>query len=296
MLPSEPVDGDRAGRDGDGLDDEQQLGVRPDQPQRGECGQDRVEVRAQPGDLLTVDIGDREEVAVRGRPDRLRHVSEIEATAAERAVPKDGRGAEDARERGGRDPDDGEGSQARTSCSTRPTPVLAEHALARPRPIGREAARADLQRQLGLAGQAAHSRGQRLGVAGRDEQRALAVKQQLARRRRVGGNQRRAAGESLERLVRDHAARLRGRPEDAERTPCVLDLLRQPLVVDPLDPLDVLRPVEQQRIELSAADDPERNLRREPCSREDCLEPVQRDQLADEERVEGLRRLPPGPK
>ena len=171
-----------------------------------ECGQDRVEVRAEPGDLLAVDIGDREEVAVRGRPDRLRHVSEIEATAAERAVPEDGRACRRrSRTRRPRRQTTAEGLKRRraarrgraTARRARPRSPAPDRPRGRPRRS---------QRQLGLAGQATHSRGQRLGVAGRDEQRALAVTQQLARRRRVGGDQGRAAGESLERLVRDHAA------------------------------------------------------------------------------------------
>ena len=48
-------------------------------------------------------------------------------------------------------------------------------------------------------------------------------------------------------------------------------------------------------VELAAADDAERHLRREPRGREDRLDAVERDQLADEERVELLRRLPAGP-
>ncbi len=51
----------------------------------------------------------------------------------------------------------------------------------------------------------------------------------------------------------------------------------------------------QERLELAAADDAERDLRREPRRREDRLEPVQRDQLADEERVErGRAAASPG--
>ena len=231
-------------------------------------------MRAETGDLLAVDIGDREEVAVCGRPDGLRHVSEVEATTAEGAMPENRRGAEDARKCGRCEPDDGVRLQRADELLDETTPTFAEHFLAGQRSVGGKAARADARRKLGLAGEATHGCGQRLRVAGRDEQRAVAVPQQLAGRRRVGGDQRRAAGECLKRLVRDHAGRLRGRPEDAERTPRALDLRRQPLVVHPLDPLDVRRPVEQKRVELAAADDPERDLRREPCSRQDRLEPV----------------------
>ncbi len=188
MLAREPVDRDRAGSDGDRLHDEQELGIRPDPPERSERGQDRIEVRPETGDLLAVDVGDREKVAVRGRPDGLRHVSEVEAPACRR------RGA------GGRMP-----------CRRRPqrrrlqarrlrrastadelldeaTPAGAEHVLARVRPVGGKAARTDALRQLRFGGEATHRRGQRLRVAGRDEQRALAVPQQLLGRRRVGGD------------------------------------------------------------------------------------------------------------
>ena len=51
----------------------------------------------------------------------------------------------------------------------------------------------------------------------------------------------------------------------------------------------------QERVELAAADDTKRDLGREAGRRQDRLEPVQRDQLADEERVEVLGRLPPRP-
>ena len=109
-------------------------------------------------------------------------------------------------------------------------------------------------------------------IAGGDEQRALAVDEQLARGRRVGRHERRPARERLERLVRDHAARLRRGAEDAERAAGTLDLLRQLLVLDPLDPLDVRRALAHQRVELAAADDAEGELRREPGRGEDRLE------------------------
>ena len=206
VLACEPVDRDRAGRDGDRLHDEQELGRWPHPPERSERGQDRVEMRAETGDLLAVDIGDREEVAVCGRPDGLRHVSEVEAAAAEGAMPENRRGAEDARECGRREPDDGGWLHRATSCSTRPrqrSPSTSSLACVS---VGGKAARADAPRKLRLAGEATHGCRQRLRVAGRDEQRAVAVPQQLAGRRRVGGDQRRPAGKCLKRLVRDHAA------------------------------------------------------------------------------------------
>ena len=94
--------------------------ARPTRAERE--GQDRVEVRAETGDLLAVDVGDREEVAVGGRPDRLGHVSEVEAAAVEARCRRTASRAEDSREGGGCEPDD---RRARlhlaTSCSTRPS-------------------------------------------------------------------------------------------------------------------------------------------------------------------------------
>ena len=87
---------------------------------------------------------------------------------------------------------------------------------------------------------------------------------------------------------------LRG-PEDAERAAGALDLLRQLLVLDPLDPLDVRRSLAHQRVELAAADDAEGQLRRKPGCFEDCLETVERDQLADEEGTKRPCWLPAGP-
>ena len=58
----------------------------------------------------------------------------------------------------------------------------------------------------------------------------------------------------------------------------------QLFVVDPAHVLDVRRGGSTERaLELAAADDPEAELGREPRRFEDRLEPVQRDQLADEE-------------
>ena len=134
VLAREPVDRDRAGGDGDRLHDEQELGIRPHPPERSKRGEDRVEVRAEPGDLLAVDVSDREEVAVRGRPHGLGHVSEVEASAVEAAVPEDGSRAEDARKGGSREPDDRDRLHLRTSCSTRPrhrSPSTASLARAR---------------------------------------------------------------------------------------------------------------------------------------------------------------------
>ena len=64
------------------------------------------------------------------------------------------------------------------------------------------------------------------------------------------------------------------------------------LVLDPGHVLDVGGRVGEQRVELSRADDAERDLRREPRRGEDRLQAVQRDQLADEQARERLLRRP----
>ena len=74
-----------------------------------------------------------------------------------------------------------------------------------------------------------------------------------------------------------------------------MELVRQPLVVDPGDPLDVRRRTGEEPLELAAADDPEAELGGKPGCGEDRLQSVQRDQLADEEAGEGLGPLPAGP-
>src|SRR5437763_1624727 len=85
---------------------------------------------------------------------------------------------------------------------------------------------------------------------------------------------------------RPRAGALLRPPEDAERAACPAILLPEPLVVDPRHTLDVARRPGQQVLELTASGDPELDLGREPCGGEDGLEPVQRDELADEEAVE----------
>ena len=52
--------------------------------------------------------------------------------------------------------------------------------------------------------------------------------------------------------------------------------------------------VAEQRVELARSDDAERDVGREACRREDRLDALKRDQLADEEDGEPLRRRPAG--
>src|SRR5947209_7724526 len=96
-------------------------------------------------------------------------------------------------------------------------PPRAEDLLACPLLVDRAAAVAEPPSELRIAGQAAHRRGERLRVARRDEQRALAVDEQLSRGAGVTGDQRRPTGERLVCLVGDHALGLVGGAEDPER-------------------------------------------------------------------------------
>ena len=83
VLPREPVHGQCSERDRDRLDDEQHLGARPDPPERGEEHEDRVDVRPEPRDLVTVEVSHTQRVAVRRRPDCLHHIPEVEAAGRE---------------------------------------------------------------------------------------------------------------------------------------------------------------------------------------------------------------------
>ena len=56
VLVGEPVDGKRTERDRRCLDDEQHVRARPDQPERSEGGEDRVEVRSETGDLVAAQV------------------------------------------------------------------------------------------------------------------------------------------------------------------------------------------------------------------------------------------------
>jgi hypothetical protein len=114
----EGVERDGAGGDRGGLDDQQELGAWPEGPERSEQEQDRVEVRAEPRDLLAADVGDGEDVAGGRRPHRLRHVPEVEAAALEGPVPEDGDDAEDQGERERAAPDGAGGGHAATRSTS----------------------------------------------------------------------------------------------------------------------------------------------------------------------------------
>ncbi len=171
---------------------------------------------------------------------------------------------------------------------------LPEHRFARLRLVGGAAARADPSRELCVVGEAPDRVRQRFRIAGRDEQRALLVHEQLTRGGRVAGDERRAARERLESLVRNHALRLRAGAEDPERAAGGVELVGQELVLDPRDVLDVRRQVGEQALELSAADDAQGDVRVELRGGQDRLHALERNQLPDEQRLEVPRRCPPG--
>ena len=248
-------------------------------------------MRAEPGELVAREAGHLERTAVCGRPHRLRHVAEVEAAGRERLVPQDRQRPEAGGVR--REPP----PQRRPARRGSAPPARAARASARrARPRSHVAVRASPPAPRCRASSAssrsrrsapASAGGRRAGRAARSRRRRAA-----RARRRVGGDERHAARERLVGLVRDHAPRLRRVPKTpsahaAART------LRQLLVRDPRDPFDVPRALASKRLELAAPGDAQGKLGSEPRRREDRLQPVQRDQLADEERR--LARFPGGP-
>ena len=71
--------------------------------------------------------------------------------------------------------------------------------------------------------------------------------------------------------------------------------VRNLLVLDPGDVLDVRRPRIQEMRHLAGADDTEGDVRQTPRCLQDQLETVQRRRLADEQDVEVLTPMPGGP-
>src|SRR3990172_4920566 len=116
--------------------------------------------------------------------------------------------------------------------------------------------------------------------------RKARIVEELPRPRRVRRDEWAPARQRLERLVRDHACSLLPDTEDPERTPGRVVGGGEARVLDPWHPLDIRSPGGERRLQLPAPDDPERDLRRQSCSGENRLQPVQRNELADEERVE----------
>ena len=169
-----------------------------------------------------------------GVPDRLHHVPEV--------VPA-GVNARWRRIESAENPAAYEAiaAQSRTLGFTAPIRsgrAIARRAPARSRAPGRPRARLRRCRR-----HPADRVDERRRVARRDEQRALAVPEQLARGGRVGGDDGRPAGERLEDLVRDHAPGLLRGAEDPEGARRPVQLVRELLVLDPGHVLDVRRPV-----------------------------------------------------
>jgi hypothetical protein len=151
---------------------------------------------------------------------------------------------------------------------------VAEHVLARVRGIRAQPAVAEPPRNLGLFHQPTHRPCERAGIPGWHEQRALALHEQLSGGPSIPGDDRDAAGERLEDLVRNHASRLRGGPEHAERACGRAEPVRQLLVRDPPDPLDVRRTRREQALELATPGDPQLEIRSFPARGENGLDAV----------------------
>ena len=97
VLSGKPEHRQRAERDRGGLHRDEHARARPEPPERSEGGEDRIDVRAEPRDLLTLEVRHRQRVPVRGRPDGLSHVAEVEPPGVERAVAQDRKRAEAGR-------------------------------------------------------------------------------------------------------------------------------------------------------------------------------------------------------
>ena len=111
VLAGEPEDGQRTEGDRDRLGDEQGVRARPDEPERREGGEDRVEVGGEPRDLVPAQAGHGQRVPVRRRPDGLHHVAEVEAPGLQGAVAQNREGREAGGVGAHRGPDDGSRSR-----------------------------------------------------------------------------------------------------------------------------------------------------------------------------------------
>src|SRR5262249_31358299 len=173
-------------------------------------------------------------------------------------------------------------------------PAPAEHVLRGIAPVGVEPSLAQAMCELRVSGKPSEGCREGVRVSRRHKQGALLVHQQLAGRRRVGGDQRCSASPGLERLVGDHAPCLVGGAEDPERAAGAVELVRNALVVDPPDPLDIWWEVLESVLELAAADEAEWYLGGRAGRGDYRLDSVERDQLADEQARERLARGPAG--
>ena len=284
VLAGEPEDRQRPRGDGERLDDEQQLRVGPEPPEWREHGEHRVEVRAEPGICSPWTLVTESRSPRCGRPDRLRHVAEVEAAALEGPVrstavaPKPPANVAAA-------------TQTTTAGVTARPAARRDRASARrapPRSPARGRRRGRLQRSCGRAPDrcarrctaAASASGSPAGTSS-----ALSPSRSSSRAAEFGRHERRSHASAwntlfgITRPVFADSPRRRGH----SRPPV---LVWQQLVVDPVDPLDVRRTRQQERRRAGRCRRYGRGSRARACGGEDRLEPVQRDQLADEECVE----------
>ena len=119
VLSRQQEDRPGAERDRGRLGRQQHRRIGPEPPEGSESREDRVEVRAEPRDLLALEIGDGEHVAVCGRPHRLRHVAEVEPAGTEREMAQDREGGEAGREGGDGRPEDDDGPEAHRRLAAR---------------------------------------------------------------------------------------------------------------------------------------------------------------------------------
>ena len=103
VFPCQEVDGNRSESYGNRLDDQQELRARPEPPEGHEDNDDRVEMRSESRDLVTVNVRHFEESAVCGRPYDLGEVADVEATGLERTLLQDGEGGHSHGERADED-------------------------------------------------------------------------------------------------------------------------------------------------------------------------------------------------
>ena len=202
---------------------------------------------------------------MRRRPDRLREVADVEAPGLERLLLEHRERRHPGGERADRDGESSARGRSRLAMLVRSAPASVRRGRPRSRVprTSRGRRRRSRSASTGSAARRRTAAASASGSPGGTRSASRPSVEQLARGGRVGGHERRRAGERLERLVRDHAGRLGVGPEDAERAARGLDLARAVLVVDPRDPLDVWRAVVEELLELAAADDAKRDLGRE---------------------------------
>ena len=172
VLACEEEDGHGSERNGDRLDDEEHARVRPQPPERSKQHDQRIEVRAEPRDLLAVQVGDLEQPAMRGRPHGLSEVADIESPRFEGPLRLHRKRRHPGGKRSHRDPEQRTrpahvAAIARSSKSSHCAPSTAS--LARRTYVARPAAPI-LRARSRIGGEAPHRRGEGSGIPWRHEQ------------------------------------------------------------------------------------------------------------------------------